>query len=84
MVVLWRQFRDNRLLLVMSISDQNGVLWSPNFVLNEESTGDVCRFNGYLHKDSSLLTIVYNQWSGNEKIEINNDLKIKALNIQLF
>jgi hypothetical protein len=84
MVVLWRQFRNNRLALVMSISDQNCLLWSPNFVLNEDDTGDICRFNGYLHKDFSILTVVYNQWPDKEKIEISDDLKIKAFNIQLF
>ena len=68
LAIVWRDFRDDRLVLLAAVSDDGGLSWSSTIELNPFDEGDVHAARGMLSPDGQRLYVAYSLWSGQADI----------------
>jgi hypothetical protein len=69
LAVVWRDFRDELLVLLAAVSDDGGSSWSSTIELNPSDEGDVHAARGMLSPDGQRLYVAYSLWSGQSSIQ---------------
>jgi hypothetical protein len=68
LALVWRDFCNDRLVLLAAVSDDGGLSWSSTIELNPFDEGDVHAARGMLSPDGQRLYVAYSLWSGQTDI----------------
>jgi hypothetical protein len=81
--VLWTELRNEKIVPVASISDDDGKTWSATIVLEPSHDGDTDRVRGTFSDDGKTLRAIYLVWPGRSSLRAKDGLRVKTAEVVL-